>query len=122
MRTGIIIATLLAFAASASADENDPRVKRAWKAKCASCHGEDLAGGKSQVSCLTCHAQGVNTCATCHARLPAAHRAHTQGTTEGRSFACSECHPQPRSGLDPGHSAELDGSARTAPCLLYTSY
>ena len=85
---------------------------------CTGCHGEDLAGGKSQVSCLTCHAQGVNTCATCHARLPAAHRAHTQGTTQGRSFACSECHPQPRSGLELGHSAELDGSARTAPVRI----
>jgi cytochrome c6 len=48
MRTGIIIATLLAFTASASADENDPRVKRAWKAKCASCHGEDGKGDTEQ--------------------------------------------------------------------------
>ncbi len=85
---------------------------------CTGCHGDDLAGGKTQVSCLTCHSQGVNTCSTCHARLPAAHRAHTQGTTQGRSFACSECHPQPRSGLEPGHSAALDGSARTAPVRI----
>ncbi|MFO0658080.1 MAG: c-type cytochrome [Polyangia bacterium] len=48
MRKVLIIASLLSFALSASADENDPRVKRAWKAKCASCHGEDGKGDTEQ--------------------------------------------------------------------------
>jgi predicted CxxxxCH...CXXCH cytochrome family protein len=80
---------------------------------CTGCHGEDLSGGKAKSSCLTCHSQGVTTCATCHARLPAVHRAHTQGTTQGKSFACAACHPQPRFWNDPGHVSEADGSART---------
>ena len=48
MRTGIITATLLVLAAAASAQESDPRIKRAWKAKCASCHGEDGKGDTEQ--------------------------------------------------------------------------
>ena len=48
MRNVLLIASLLSLALSASADENDPRVKRAWKAKCASCHGEDGKGNTEQ--------------------------------------------------------------------------
>ena len=50
MRNVLVLVSLfsLAVTTSASADENDPRVKRAWKAKCASCHGEDGKGDTEQ--------------------------------------------------------------------------
>lgn len=48
MRNLLVIASLLSFALSASAQDTDPRVKRAWKAKCASCHGEDGKGDTEQ--------------------------------------------------------------------------
>lgn len=34
--------------------------------ECKKCHGDDLSGGKSRVSCQTCHGKQVLTCATCH--------------------------------------------------------
>jgi hypothetical protein len=43
MRSSVTLSILLASAV-ASADA-DPRIQRAWKAKCAPCHGED---GKAQ--------------------------------------------------------------------------
>jgi predicted CxxxxCH...CXXCH cytochrome family protein len=85
---------------------------------CSGCHGTDLAGGPAKVSCMTCHPQGVTTCGTCHSRLPAAHQAHTKGTTQGKSFACTECHPQRFSWMDPGHVFEADGSVRTTPARV----
>ena len=85
---------------------------------CTDCHGKDLSGGAAQVSCLTCHPQGVTTCETCHSRLPSAHRAHQKGMTLGRSLTCTECHPKRVSWLDPGHVFQSDDALRTSPAII----
>jgi predicted CxxxxCH...CXXCH cytochrome family protein len=84
----------------------------AWNFQlCASCHGTDFSGGGSQVSCLTCHAQGVTTCSTCHGRYgqSEAHATHVDGGALGKQFDCSECHLKPASYLDVGHLFDADG-------------
>jgi predicted CxxxxCH...CXXCH cytochrome family protein len=73
--------------------------------QCATCHGTDFAGGKSGVSCKTCHQDGPTSCTTCHGQPPAtgAHVAHTAGTDLGRKLDCSECHVKPAVYTDAGH-------------------
>src|SRR5262249_39242545 len=75
---------------------------------CRQCHGDDLAGGTSGKSCLTCHAAGQGGptgCTTCHGQPPlsGAHALH------GR-FDCSECHVKPAVYTDVGHLFRSDGS------------
>lgn len=84
---------------------------------CAPCHGEDLRGGASGVSCLSCHKEGVTACATCHSarRMSGAHPAHLLGATQGKPLGCAECHRTPKDYRDPGHLYEEDGAARTRP-------
>ena len=65
-------------------------------AKCATCHGEDYAGGSAQVSCLGCHKAGPKACDTCHGQPPqtGAHLTHTA------RYDCSTCHPKPQDYTD----------------------
>ena len=46
-RTGLILAALL-VPGLALAEPVDPKIARTWKAKCASCHGEDGKGNTDQ--------------------------------------------------------------------------
>lgn len=75
-------------------------------ARCASCHGEDFAGGTSGVSCITCHEQGPTACATCHRDedVSASHAVHRDAEQ-----TCAECHRVPDRWDAPGHI--IDDSA-----------
>ncbi len=74
---------------------------------CTECHGDDLAGGISKASCLSCHVNGspyaLTGCTSCHGNPPAGtvapNRAGAHNTTTGH-FApqvtlpdgCNTCH------------------------------
>lgn len=93
---------------------------------CTECHGADLAGGTSTVSCDTCHPTGWRTdCTFCHGGLDGdesgappvgidgsldsagaafpAHAAHTRNTFLHAAFGCVECHTPPTNALSEGH-------------------
>lgn len=75
--------------------------RRGWDLRvCASCHGDDAAGGAARVPCATCHEGGATACATCHQEGPetGAHREH-----RAAGAACAECHTVPARWDDPGH-------------------
>jgi mono/diheme cytochrome c family protein len=50
MRRALVASICLAglFAASAASAEADPKIQRAWRAKCAACHGVDGKGQTDQ--------------------------------------------------------------------------
>ncbi len=102
---------------------------------CKTCHGANLDGGSSGVSCASCHgAAWQSNCTWCHgtktagwtsaqlrlaapprgtqgetattARAVGAHARHLAGGTLGPALACVECHAVP---ADLGH---LDGTAQ----------
>lgn len=91
-------------------------------ALCATCHGEDFAGGAANASCKTCHPEGPDACVTCHRDGPTsgAHLVH-------RDQACAECHVVParwdaeghvrRSGAADPLPAEVSFGARAAQTL-----
>jgi predicted CxxxxCH...CXXCH cytochrome family protein len=67
-------------------------------ARCASCHGDDFAGGTSGVSCLSCHSEGPTACATCHRKETTPHALHRDA-----QVTCTECHAVPERWDSPGH-------------------
>ncbi|HSK01607.1 MAG TPA: CxxxxCH/CxxCH domain-containing protein [Kofleriaceae bacterium] len=86
--------------------------RRGWDlALCAKCHGEDFAGGASKISCLECHAEGPDACATCHRAdtETAAHRVHREA-----SVGCAECHAVPARWDAPGHVLHDEPPAEVA--------
>ena len=86
-------------------------------ALCASCHGDDLDGGASGVSCRTCHEDGPTSCSTCHDEEPAtgSHDAHLGGGPMERRWECAECHTVPDRWDAPGHIVDADGRLDPAP-------
>lgn len=66
---------------------------------CASCHGDDFAGGAAGVGCTACHTRGPDACDTCHAERPTtgAHANHVE------PVACASCHRVPVRWDDDGH-------------------
>ena len=98
-------------------------------AACTDCHGTDLTGGTSGLSCETCHASFRTNCTFCHGGtdndtgappesvtgetatdLPGvgAHSAHLLADpTWHKAFQCSDCHTVPTDALDEGH---IDGT------------
>ena len=98
---------------------------------CKRCHGEDFKGGKSKVSCESCHKGGPLSCTTCHgdglADRPnppgdllgnlqtgaggvGLHRLHT-ASTQAQPVACSECHRVPTEIFAPGHLFDADNQS-----------
>ena len=94
------------------------------KEDCRTCHGADLLGGSSSVSCDSCHKKGWRTnCVYCHggydnltgappddldnALSPAALNfpPHTVHVVPGNNapFDCKHCHLKPTKALDKGH-------------------
>jgi predicted CxxxxCH...CXXCH cytochrome family protein len=77
-------------------------VARADISSCTECHGADLQGGISGVSCESCHNNGLSAlsgCTSCHGRPPAgsaapnrngAHAVHN--TFTGVTNVCDTCH------------------------------
>jgi predicted CxxxxCH...CXXCH cytochrome family protein len=72
---------------------------------CADCHGADFSGGKSGVSCRSCHVDGPTACTVCHDQPPAtgAHLAHA------RKLDCTACHVKPMLYTDVGHLFDANG-------------
>ncbi len=91
------------------------RAQRWSFSTCQSCHGDDFAGGKSGVSCLSCHSAGPTSCATCHGQPPPSggHVAHVNGTQLGHKLDCAECHQKPARWDDPGHLFAADGNVKS---------
>ena len=99
---------------------------------CQACHGTDLAGGSSGVSCAECHGPGWQTnCVFCHGGTDnqtgappksfagktattevtvGAHSSHLKDSAFAKAVACTECHVVPTSVTSPGH---LDGPTAT---------
>ncbi|MFH1809152.1 MAG: hypothetical protein ABIJ09_10435 [Pseudomonadota bacterium] len=93
---------------------------------CTGCHGADLTGGTSGVSCDSCHSGGAawrTDCTFCHGGSDngsgappvdlaggsdvttltvGAHSEHLQGVDHA-AVACTECHAVPANVLTPGH-------------------
>ena len=91
---------------------------------CTDCHGDDLSGGTSGVSCDGCHgAEWKTDCTFCHGGTDnetgapprdilgatdpgelsfAAHTAHVEATTH-EAFDCNVCHTKPTDVLSLGH-------------------
>jgi predicted CxxxxCH...CXXCH cytochrome family protein len=89
---------------------------------CTTCHGAELDGGSSGVSCDTCHAASWRTtCTYCHGGLEnatgappeniddttdplpfPAHSAHVEETIHP-AYGCDSCHVEPTNPLSPGH-------------------
>jgi len=89
---------------------------------CQSCHGADYAGGTVGVSCLTCHPNTPESCATCHGsatsfappkdlddhtdtgfRGVGAHQTHLTQSAVARALECRNCHAVPTQVADAGH-------------------
>ncbi|MEE9167305.1 MAG: CxxxxCH/CxxCH domain-containing protein [Candidatus Neomarinimicrobiota bacterium] len=92
--------------------------------RCQFCHGEDLSGGSSRLSCSSCHVHsvGIGTCTTCHGDREAghayppvdlhdrtdvtlksvgAHEAHMESSLA--IVSCDQCHMVPVDYRDEGH-------------------
>lgn len=90
---------------------------------CEQCHGADLRGGVSEISCIDCHFES-GACASCHGGLDnftgappyglhgeiddttlavGAHTPHLEGSTEAAAVPCETCHLVPVAILDPDH-------------------
>lgn len=86
---------------------------------CEKCHGVDAPGGKSGVSCLTCHPSGPKDCETCHSTTEVlaqgAHATHVVGGSLGLTLACTGCHEVPETFDAPGHVLAADGSIDPPP-------
>ena len=62
---------------------------------CRACHGDNLGGGSSGISCLACHHSFVEIyCEGCHEDTDMnSHGTHTQGTAKGpEAMGCADCH------------------------------
>src|SRR5262249_13435662 len=71
----------------------------------AQCHGTDLSGGSSGVTCRTCPQGGPTSCTGCHGEPPAtgAHAAHVSAGALSSTLDCGECHVKPAAYTDAGH-------------------
>ncbi len=91
-------------------------------AECQKCHGDDLDGGKAEVSCRSCHLKGPEDCSTCHgdatsaappravlgARATSAvgvgaHRTHLSDGPLHAAYDCTVCHATPKTPAEEGH-------------------
>lgn len=101
---------------------------------CTTCHGSDLTGGTSGVSCDSCHASNWRTdCTYCHGggdNNTGAPPVDFDGSSTGISFPehtshveennhaawddCTQCHSRPTDVLTPGHFLVGDSTACVA--------
>jgi predicted CxxxxCH...CXXCH cytochrome family protein len=81
---------------------------------CRECHGADLGGGASQVSCQSCHPQGPLACNTCHGDMASAAPPRdlsgarltsrvSVGAHRSHPGACTSCHQVPSTAEAEGH-------------------
>ena len=97
---------------------------------CQVCHGANLLGGTSGISCQTCHAGWETDCTFCHGgtsnmtgappdgvngeTIPTdlavgAHTEHVEATTMHAAWNCDRCHITPSSATTAGH---IDGDGQ----------
>jgi predicted CxxxxCH...CXXCH cytochrome family protein len=98
------------------------------KEDCRECHGADLTGGTSNVSCDGCHAGPTQSawrtnCTFCHGGMEnqtgapprnldgtdligpfPAHTAHVTGSDIANAYDCVQCHTKANDVLSPGHA------------------
>ncbi len=104
---------------------------------CTTCHGADLTGGSSGVSCDSCHAAGWRTnCTFCHGGTETSggapprdidnlgtslafgpHTTHVTGT-DHHAYTCTECHLTPASATSPGHFIVGDSTPGVAEVFM----
>ncbi len=104
---------------------------------CVACHGSDLGGGGTGVSCDDCHEEGWRSnCTFCHGGednstgappvdirngnsnvMSAAHTAHVEGTIHA-PFDCVQCHKKPVDVLSSGHFLVGDSSPALSEVLF----
>jgi predicted CxxxxCH...CXXCH cytochrome family protein len=95
---------------------------------CAECHGSDLSGGISSVSCLTCHENGSpftsTGCTSCHGNPPSGTEAPNRGGAHATHNAlltvkdvCDTCH----SGAGSGTLNHDDGAIDLNLLAAYSS-
>lgn len=127
-------------------ENHGPALKRQVE-DCRMCHGNDLAGGRVNVSCDSCHARAWRTnCTYCHgggdndtgapprelqevevSSFPA-HTAHVRDTAIHAAFDCTTCHVKPMDVLSANHVFDdtPDGRVETrfldgiAPAAVFT--
>ncbi len=96
--------------------------------QCKSCHGDDYAGGKANVSCITCHEATPEDCVVCHGGQDnqtgapprdldgntavtsvavGSHSAHLSGEEVSDGIACESCHLVPATFDSPGHADSM---------------
>lgn len=104
---------------------------------CLDCHGEDLTGGTSNVSCDSCHIAGWRTdCIFCHGGTETSTGAppmdidgetaritfpeHTSHVTEGvhAAWDCTQCHVKPTDVLSVSHFLTGDETACAAEVVF----
>ena len=116
-----------------SPDQHGAELNSKGPGGCKECHGDDLEGGISGVSCNQCHSGFKNNCTFCHGGVDndtgappedvagyspvsnigvGAHTVHVEtGSDWHADFSCSECHKVPQDAWSAGHidggSAEL---------------
>ena len=66
---------------------------------CERCHGGDLEGGKSGVTCLSCHSKGPKDCSTCHGVPPAGRHP--------ASRKCEDCHAEVIASFGDGNPSQV---------------
>ncbi len=104
--------------------------------ECIDCHGTDLTGGSSAISCDACHPAGWRSdCTFCHGGADDSSGAppdDMDGTTAGISFpehgvhivgahptwGCEQCHADPGDILSPGHIFVDDDSPAIAELTM----
>ncbi|MFL5273781.1 MAG: CxxxxCH/CxxCH domain c-type cytochrome, partial [Anaeromyxobacteraceae bacterium] len=117
----------------ASPTQHGATANRGGLAECQACHGQDLKGATTGVSCDSCHSGGTawrTNCTFCHgdasrssavallkaappqsaagetattARAVGAHQQHLADGPLAKAIGCTECHTVPSSVLDAGH-------------------
>lgn len=88
------------------------RAAKMGEEPCQDCHGVELRGGQTGVSCDTCHASDWRTdCTWCHSEVGSAglpsrfeeHDRHVPKTSSHVAYDCALCHTSARNVLDQGH-------------------
>ncbi len=88
--------------------------------ECRQCHGEDLTGGASGSSCVSCHPDGPTACSTCHGDAPTsgAHGRHLVAGPLGIAAECADCHVVPETFDAPGHILTEGGDLDLPPAEI----
>ena len=107
---------------------------------CMGCHGEDLAGGKAEVTCHECHGATLFACNQCHGSTTnaappkalsgssltsapgvGAHQTHVRDGALHVGYDCSKCHIKPVDPFESGHF-QVDGGPEDGRAEVVFAY